>query len=275
MPRPQTVTSADQLPQTRCQVVGLGAKRLAKAMRFVSAVEIRWDDVEDDRRYPFSIPAIAASVDAIEFDAAVTFVVGANGSGKSTLLEAIAVAQGMNPEGGSNNMMFETRPDTVSELHRHLTVYSEQKPRSRFFLRAESYFNVATRLEDYFADEAAELKKVYGGSPHSWSHGESFLKLAQNRFFDQGLYILDEPESALSPDGEFALMRLLQDGTAGGSQFIIATHSPVVSALPAASILLAHEAGFSPIGWEEIPAVQTTRAFLANPGDELRQRGIT
>lgn len=243
-------------------------------MQLVSSVEVRWDEVEDERRYPFSIPSIAASVDPIEFPTPITFIVGANGSGKSTLLEAIAVAKGMNPEGGSNNMTFETRPDNVSELHKYLTVHSEHKPRSMFFLRSESYFNVATRLEDYFGDEPAELKKVYGGSPHSWSHGESFLKLVENRFFDGGLYLLDEPESALSTEGEFALMSRLAHHRDAGSQFIVATHSPILTALPQATILLCDADGFTPIDWEDVPAVRDTAAFLNDPEHELARRGI-
>lgn len=235
----------------------------------LSSVAIDWDDIEDDRTYPYSVPAIAALTEPVRFTSSVTFLTGPNGSGKSTLLEAIAVHEGLNPEGGSHNMMFETRPDTVSSLHEHLTVERVGRPRTKFFLRAESYFNVATKLEDYFEDEATELKKVYGGSPHGWSHGESFLKLVQNRFFPGGLFFLDEPEAALSVPGEFALLKLLTQHVADGSQMIIATHSPILTALPGAQILSFGATGPVNVAWDDVESVRLTRDFLNDPSTIL------
>jgi len=232
---------------------------------FVRSLEIDWDGVDDDRQYPFNIASIAAMTEPLEFETPITFLVGANGSGKSTLLEALAVHEGLNPEGGSHNMMFETRSDTVSSLHSSLKVVRDGKPRTKFFLRAESYFNVATKLEDYFEDEPRELKKVYGGSPHGWSHGESFLKLVQNRFFPGGLYFLDEPEAALSVPGEFALLKLLTQHVTDGSQLIIATHSPILTALPGAQILSFGPSGPVPVAWDEVESVRLTRDFLNDP----------
>lgn len=244
-------------------------------MHFVRSLSIRWDDVEDERSYPWNIPSIAALTDELDFWAPVVFFVGANGSGKSTLLEALAVHQGLNPEGGSHNMLFETRADTVSDLNTKLVVSQNGKPRTRFFLRAESYFNVATKLEDYFEDDPGDFKKVYGGSPHQWSHGESFIKLVQKRFFPGGLFFLDEPEAALSVPGELELLKLLATHVEGGSQLIIATHSPILTAFPGAQILRFSPAGVEEIVWDQIESVQMTREFLADPTTELEKLGIT
>lgn len=243
-------------------------------MTFLESVSIDWDDIEDERSYPFSVPAIANLVDELDFTDPITFFVGGNGSGKSTLLEALAVESGLNPEGGSHNMMFETRPETVSSLHDHLRVRRNGKPRTRFFLRAESYFNVATKLEDYFEDEPRELKKVYGGSPHTWSHGESFLKLVENRFFPGGLFFLDEPEAALSVPGEIAMLKLLADHRASGSQMIIATHSPILTALPGAQILRFSDDGVSDVAWDDVASVKMSREFLNDPASVLDTLGL-
>lgn len=240
----------------------------------LTEVEIEWDDVEDERAYPFSIPALAALTEPLLLTTAVTFLVGANGSGKSTLLEAIAVHQGLNAEGGSQNMMFETRANTVSTLHKHLRVQRNAKPRTKFFLRAESYFNVATKLEDYFEDEPKELKKVYGGSPHTWSHGESFLKLVRNRFFPGGLFFLDEPEAALSVEGEFELLKMMAMHVKKGSQLLIATHSPILTAMPGARILQLSANGVSEVTWDQVEAVQLSRSFLNDPQPKLRELGL-
>lgn len=243
-------------------------------MPFVRSLEIDWDDVEDDRQYPFNIASIASLTESVEFETPITFLVGSNGSGKSTLLEALAVHEGLNPEGGSHNMMFETRSDTVSELHSFLKVVRDGKPRTRFFLRAESYFNVATKLEDYFEDEPRELKKVYGGSPHGWSHGESFIKLVKNRFFPGGLFFLDEPEAALSVPGEFELMKLMHMHATSGSQMIVATHSPVLTAMPGATILQMDQRGVTPVAWDAVESVRLSRSFLADPVPKLTELGI-
>src|SRR5690606_16339626 len=152
--------------------------------------EFEMEPVRDN--YPFSIPAVQ-SLDGLQFNPKVTFLVGENGSGKSTVLEALAALLGMNPEGGSKHLRFSTRA-TESSLHQALRpVRNARRERTEFFLRAESYYNVATELEDIRGTGP------YGGSPHKQSHGESFLNLALNRFGPQGLYLLDEPEAALSP----------------------------------------------------------------------------
>ena len=174
----------------------------------------------------------------LEFDRPVTFLVGENGTGKSTLLEGVAVACGFNPEGGTRNFSFSTR-DTHSVLGEYLTPARRRYPRDGFFLRAESFYNVATNIDEL--DEAPafapRLIDSYGGvSLHSRSHGESFLALVQNRFGGQGLYLLDEPEAALSPSRLLTLMGAMDQLVKADSQFIVATHSPILMAFPRARI---------------------------------------
>jgi predicted ATPase len=153
---------------------------------------------------------------------AVTCFVGENGSGKSTLVEAIAVSAGLNAEGGSRNLAFATRP-THSSLHEHFRLSWAVRPRRSFFLRAESFYNTATAYEEI----------DYGGY-HDRSHGESFLDVAMRQFHEGGFYVLDEPESALSVQGQLALLRRMHDLTAAGAQFVVATHSPILLAFPGA-----------------------------------------
>jgi predicted ATPase len=192
----------------------------------------------------------------------VTLLCGDNGSGKSTLIEAIAVAAGFNPEGGTTAFNFATRA-SESSLGEHLTLVrpAGRKPRTGFFLRAESYYNVATEIE------RLGVTGSYGGvSPHQRSHGESFLDLVAHRFGPGGLYLLDEPEAALSVQGCLALLLRIADLVADGSQFVIATHSPILLACPGATILeIGPGGGVEPVGFDQAEPVAMTRAFLADP----------
>ncbi|GAA2389619.1 ATPase AAA [Catellatospora methionotrophica] len=228
---------------------------------------LRWVELDEDgadlTAYPFALPVVAGLRKAgrLELDPKVTFLVGDNGTGKSTLIEAIAVAAGFNPEGGSQNFAFATRA-SESVLGRHLTlVRGLRKPRTGFFLRAESFYNVATEIE------RLQAQGSYGGhSPHERSHGESFLDLVTHRFGPQGLYLLDEPEAALSVYGCLAVIARIQELTAQGSQFVIATHSPILLAVPRARILQFDGAGaITPVGFDEAEPVALTRSFLAEP----------
>lgn len=230
---------------------------MAKAEGIVRSVVLRRDEVEDFDAYPFSIPGIRA-LDELELDPRVTLLAGENGSGKSTLIEAIAVAAGFNAEGGSNNMMVSTR-DSHSRLHEYLRlVRGTRSPRTGYFLRAESFFNVATYVETI--PEAAES---HGGVPlHEQSHGESFLALVLNRFGKDGLYILDEPEAALSLRGNLALMRRMHELVEDGSQFIVSTHSPILLGYPGARIYVLSEAGIAATAYEETEQYELTRSFL-------------
>ena len=207
-----------------------------------------------------------ASVEVIALDPAITFLVGANGSGKSTLLEAIAVAAGMNAEGGGRNFRFGTA-ETHSALHEHVTLERLGVPATDYFLRAESFYNLATALDGLGPAAYA----AYGGrSLHGQSHGESFLALAVNRFGPDGLYVLDEPEAALSPQGQLTLLRRIHELVSDGCQFIIATHSPLLVAYPDSLILTLDDDGVHETIYDEVEHVQMYRAFLDNPERFLR-----
>ncbi|SCF04587.1 Predicted ATPase [Micromonospora coriariae] len=229
---------------------------------FLRWVELTDGDM-DTSSYPFTLPIVAGlrAAGRLELDAAVTFLAGDNGTGKSTLIEAIAVAAGFNPEGGSTNFRFSTRA-TESSLGEHLRlVRGIGKPRSGFFLRAESFYNVATEIDRLGVADG------YGGiSLHERSHGESFLDLATHRFKPRGLYLLDEPEAALSVHGCLALLTRIHDLVQAGSQFIIATHSPILLAVPHARILQIEGSGtISHVDYDDAQPVLLTRSFLASP----------
>ena len=226
---------------------------------FIRSVVLKRDEIPDFGVYPFSIPAVR-DLHELPLDPHVTMFAGENGSGKSTLVEAIAVAAGFNPEGGSRNVTVSTRA-SHSVLHKHLRlVRGTRRPRTGFFLRAESFFNVATYVEQLGDPKIAA---VYGGVPlHERSHGESFIALVQHRFGPKGLYILDEPEAALSLRGNLALMRRMHDLIAQGSQFILSTHSPILLGYPGAKIYVLSEDGIAETAYERTEVVELTRAFL-------------
>ncbi|TMG39978.1 MAG: AAA family ATPase [Chloroflexi bacterium] len=230
----------------------------------VRSVVLKRDGIDDLEAYPFSIPAIR-QLDELRLDPHVTLFAGENGSGKSTLVEAIAVAAGFNAEGGSRNVTVSTRP-SHSVLHQHLRlVRGTRRPRTGYFLRAESFFNVATYLEDI-----PESVAWYGGRLHEKSHGESFISLVTNRFGPNGLYILDEPEAALSLRGNLALIRRMHDLVADGSQFIISTHSPILLGYPGATIYVLSDAGIVETRYEDTEVVELTRSFLDDRDQFLR-----
>ena len=222
--------------------------------------------------YPLNLPAVR-NVRSLALDPAMTIFVGENGSGKSTLVEGIAVAAGFNPEGGSINFNFQTQGH-LPELARHLRlVRNPVRPRDGFFLRAESFFNVATEIErlDEDPSPAPRIGPAYGPAPlHEVSHGEAFLALALNRFGRAGLYVLDEPEAALSPTGCMALMRRFHDLVAAGSQFVIATHSPILMSYPGALIYVLGEGGPVRSTWASLDHVRITKEFLNDPEAVLR-----
>lgn len=229
---------------------------------FLLSVKL-WEDGIDWATYPFSIPAVR-DFSRVRFHPQVTFFVGDNGSGKSTLVEAIAVAMRLNAEGGTKDLSFSTR-SSESSLHGFVQpVRSTRQPDSGFFLRAESFYNVATRIEEL------GLQAFYGGSPHEQSHGESFLALALNRFQPNGLYILDEPEAALSIRGQLAFLRAIYDLAREGSQFIISSHSPILTAYPNAVIYELNENGIRQVRYEDTAAYELTKSFLENPDRFLR-----
>ncbi|AIJ22325.1 AAA family ATPase [Amycolatopsis methanolica] len=240
---------------------------------FVQRVRLAPD--RDLGRYPFTLPAVAhlARSGGLPLAPGVTFLVGENGSGKSTLVEALAVAAGFNPEGGSRNFNFATRA-SESVLGDHLVLtWGPAKPRTGFFLRAESYYNVASEIERLDRDEGSPpLLPAYGGvSPHERSHGESFLDLVTHRFGPNGLYLLDEPEAALSVRGCMAVLARLDELARQGSQIVVATHSPILLALPGATIYEIDDSGeIAHVEYDDALPVRLTRDFLAAPQRYLR-----
>ena len=238
---------------------------------FILSASLLRDKVASFDAYPFNLPAVRP-LETLSLHRAVTFIVGENGSGKSTLLEGLAVALGFNAEGGSRNFNFATRA-SHSELGRHLRIArSHRRPRTSYFLRAESFYNVATEIERLGPLGPTPLIDSYGGaSLHEQSHGESFLALVLNRFGPEGLYLLDEPEAALSPARQLTLLARMHQLVQQGSQFIIATHSPILMAYPDAVILGLGENGLSPVRYEDTEHYLLTRQFLNNPEGIMRQ----
>ncbi len=234
--------------------------------QYIRSVELKKDKIESYLSYPFSLAAVR-SLTELKFHPKVTFIVGENGTGKSTILEAIAVAYGFNPEGGTRNFNFSST-DTHSELHDYIRIVKGvKKPRDGFFLRAESLYNVASNIDklDRKMSFGPKLIESYGGlSLHEQSHGESFLAVFMNRFNGKGLYILDEPEAALSPSRQMAMISRMHDLVISDSQFIIATHSPILMAYPDSMIYEIKEE-FSAVKYEDTEHYQITKAFLSNP----------
>lgn len=244
-----------------------------ESLPYIRELSLNRDKTEDLDSYPFTIPAIQ-QLDKLKFGKEVTFFVGENGSGKSTLLEAIAVAMNFNAEGGSRNFNFGTR-ESHSKLHEYLRISkSPLKPRDGFFLRAESYFNVATHIEDLDKEPSYGSKIIdsYGSkSLHEQSHGESFFSLFVHRFGGNGLYLLDEPEAALSPTRQLAVLSRMKQLVENSSQFVIATHSPILLAYPGATIYQIGENGFTEIEYQKTEVYNITKTFLDNPERMLNE----
>jgi predicted ATPase len=234
---------------------------------FVRYVELKRDFVPSFDEYPFNIPAVK-SLERLQFHPQVTYFIGENGSGKSTVLEAIAILEGFNPEGGSRNFHFSTA-DTHSDLANYLRCAAgarRVRTSDSYFLRAESFYNVASEVD------RLEVEAGYGGkSLHARSHGESFFTLITERFRGNGLYLLDEPESALSPKRQLSFLTRMHDLLATGSQFIIATHSPIILAYPESTIYQFSERGIETIRYEETDHFQITQMFLTRREAMLRE----
>ena len=212
--------------------------------------------VPDD--YPFNVEAFRDGID-LQLRTNVTFFVGENGSGKSTLLEAVASCCGFNPEGGGRDHLFQTRNERAG-LADALRLSWLPKVADGFFMRAESFFNFATYL-----DEVSTLKRYGGRSLHQQSHGESFLALFANRF-DRGIYLLDEPEAALSPKRQLSFLKIIHDLEADGrAQFLIASHSPILLAYPGSTVLSLDEGRIHEVEYHETDHYKITRQFLESP----------
>ena len=229
--------------------------------------EIYKINIEDFEEYSYlrNIPSLK-NFQGIKIDKPVTFFVGENGSGKSTLLEAIAIALGLNPEGGSKNFNFATK-ETHSELGKLLEIArGSRREEDGFFLRAESFYNLATEVEELNGSGFSSLYDSYGGkSLHDQSHGESFRSLILNRFRPRGIYLLDEPEAALSPTSQMSLLCIIDELVKKDTQFIIASHSPIILAYPNADIYEFSEAGIEKKSYKETESYSVTKAFLDDP----------
>jgi len=220
-------------------------------------------DKFDNTTYPFNIPAFSNGVD-LTFNSKVTFFVGENGSGKSTLLEALAECCGFNPEGGNRDHYREAFADR-SPLAQALRLSWQPKVVEGFFMRAESFYNFASYL-----DEVSDLRAYGGRSLNAQSHGESFISLFAHRF-EQGLYILDEPEAALSPQRQLSFLRIIHDlSTPGHAQFLIATHSPIILSYPGAILFSLDEGDIRQIAYRETRHFLVTRDFLNSPESFFR-----
>ena len=224
--------------------------------QFIKGLSIDWNKI-DRNSYLRKIEAIR-EVEELVFDKPITFFVGENGSGKSTLLEAIAIANGFNPEGGTINYSFSTY-DSHSQLHEAIRISRGfRKAKWGYFLRAESFYNVATKEEEY-ADIAHPSEKY-----HEKSHGESFLTLAQNQLRSNGLYLFDEPEAALSPQRQLTLLMEIYSCAKQGSQFIIVTHSPILLGIPGAQIISFDDGAVHNCDYEDTESYKVTEMFINN-----------
>jgi predicted ATPase len=241
-----------------------------EAKPFLKEIQLKRDMVPSFDTYPFQIPAIR-SLQSLKFHPDVTFIIGENGSGKSTLIEAIALQMGFSTEGGSRNAQFQTHNNS-SQLFNYLTgVKSFKKPTDYFFLRAESYYNLATYMENVYENDKGAFARQYGvNSLHECSHGESFMATLTNRLTGNGLYIFDEPEAALSPNRQMAALSLINTLVNENSQFIIATHSPILLAYPGATIYQLDDSGIKQVRYEETEHYMVTRHFLNNHAEMVR-----
>lgn len=224
--------------------------------QFIQSISIDWNKI-DEHSYLRDIEALRG-LERLDFTRPVSFFVGENGSGKSTLLEAIAISYGFNPEGGTKNYKFSTY-ESHSDLCKAMRIVrGYRKAGWGYFLRAESFYNVATKEEEY-ADSAHPSEKY-----HEKSHGESFLAIAQNHLNPNGLYIFDEPEAALSPQRQLTLLAEIYECAKRGSQFIIVTHSPILLGIPDAEILTFDDGIIHSCEYEETDSYQITKMFIEN-----------
>lgn len=236
-----------------------------KLEQYIRHIELKRENVPSFSEYPFNLPVIR-DLQSLSFHPKVTFIIGENGSGKSTILESIAVAYGFNAEGGTKNFNFTSRA-THSDLTNYIKIVKGiKKPRTGFFLRAESFYNFASNIDDLDKESClgSPIISSYGGrSLHEQSHGESFFSVLLNKFTGEGIYILDEPEAALSPSRQMSMLTRVHELVKEGSQFIIATHSPIIMAYPEAIIYQIKE-GIEQICYEDTEHYQVTRSFLNN-----------
>ncbi len=240
--------------------------KLDRDSQYIRAIELKRDQIPSLNQFPFKLPVIKHFED-IQLHPNVTYIIGENGMGKSTLLEAIAIALGFNPEGGSLNFRFSSY-DSHSDLDQYLRVIKGvNRAQDSFFFRAETFYNVATNIEDMDKEPFGGGKVIdsFGGkSLHEQSHGESFFAAFTERFRGNGLYILDEPEAALSPLRQLSLLARINELINQGSQFIISTHSPIIMAYHDAKIIQLTQEGMSELQLEETDHYSIMKQFFDN-----------
>jgi predicted ATPase len=240
------------------------------AKPYIRSVNLKDRSLLQSGQYPYIIPAVR-QLDKLVFHPDMTFIIGENGTGKSTIIEAIAVALGFNPEGGTKYGLFEFN-HTHSSLHENLTVAKSFKsPKDGYFLRAESFYNLASKIDEF-------KKEIdYGGeSLHTLSHGEAFMATLVHKLRGEGIYIMDEPEAALSPARQIAALEVMHSLIQKGAQFIIATHAPILMAYPGAHIYQCHTEGIDKIdSFEDTEHYRVTKAFIENPKRILENLGKT
>ncbi len=215
---------------------------------------------------------VVKNLDELTFDESVTYIIGENGSGKSTLLEAVAISLGFNPEGGSKNFTFNTR-SSHSQLSEYITLSKGvNRPQTGYFLRSESFYNVATEIERLdVGGGGGKIINAYGGKYlHEMSHGESFWTLMKNRFSSNGLYILDEPEAALSPTRQMAMISRVHQLVKEGCQFVISTHSPILLSYPESTIYEIREGRINEVDYDETETYKLSKHFLNNHKEMLK-----
>lgn len=234
---------------------------------FIHSVELAEDRVESFERWPFTIPAVREL--NLQLHPAVTFLIGENGSGKSTIVEAIAVRLGFSERGGNPAVSFDRRePDGGLHDYLRLTASKNRRTADRFFLKAETVFNLATDLDE---SKDVSARDWFGErSLHTRSHGEAFLAIVQNRLRSESMFLMDEPEAALSPSRQLTLIKEMDWLVRSGCQFIIATHSPILMAYPDAKIYQFGEEGIQEVAYEDTEHFRITKSFLNSPGAFLR-----
>jgi predicted ATPase len=238
--------------------------KLTRDTQYIRAISLKEDQIPTFNKFPFSLP-VMKSFSELTFHPNVTYIIGENGMGKSTLLEGIAIALGFNPEGGTLNFNFSSF-DSHSDLHDYLRIVKGvERAKDSFFFRAESFYNVASNIEEMDREPSFGAKVIdsYGGkSLHEQSHGESFFSAFTERFGGHGLYILDEPEAALSPLRQLSMLARINELVQQGSQFIISTHSPIVMAYPDAKIIELSEEGMAEARLEDTGHFKMMKQFI-------------
>ena len=237
--------------------------KLNKENQYLKNIYLKTEAIDSDNLFPFNLPAVRM-IEELVFHPNVTFLVGENGMGKSTLLEGIAIELGFNPEGGTENFNFKSF-DSHSNLDKYLRlVKGAYQPKDHFFFRAETFYNLATNIEEMDSSPGGGfiIDSFGGKSLHQQSHGESFFAAFMNRFQGKGLYILDEPEAALSPLRQLSMLSRIHELVHQESQFIIATHSPIIMAYPEAKILQLTDEGMNEAKLEDTDHYTIMKQFF-------------